>query len=68
MIVLLTMGSIEGAIIYSILRGMCEGCWTVSIDVIWPSWFGRRFLGRIRSLGFAVVAFGAALTSRRPEL
>ncbi len=61
MIVLLTMGSLEGAIIYSALRGMCEGCWTVSIDVVWPTWFGRRYLGRIRSLGFAVGVFGAAL-------
>ncbi|HEV2527201.1 MAG TPA: MFS transporter [Thermomicrobiales bacterium] len=61
MVVLLTIGSIEGAIIYSALRGMCEGCWTVSIDVVWPSWFGRRHLGRIRSLGFAVGVVGAAL-------
>ena len=61
MVVLLTIESIEGAIVYSVLRGMCEGCWTVSIDVVWPTWFGRRYLGRIRSLGFAVGVFGAAL-------
>jgi MFS family permease len=61
MVVLLLFPTIEGAIIYSALRGMCEGCWTVSIDVVWPAWFGRRFLGRLRSLGFAVGIFGAAL-------
>ena len=34
---------------------------SVAADVAWPVYFGRRHLGSIRSVGFAVGVFGAAL-------
>lgn len=42
-------------------RGLSAGLWTVSVDVAWPAYFGRRYLGTIRGFGFATGVAGAAL-------
>jgi MFS family permease len=49
------------ALVYSAWRGASSGLWMVAADVAWPAYFGRRHLGSIRSVGFAVGTVGASL-------
>jgi len=42
-------------------RGASSGLWMVAADVAWPSYFGRKHLGSIRGVGFAVGVIGAAI-------
>lgn len=46
---------------YSAWRGASSGLWMVAADVAWPSYFGRKHLGSIRGVGFAVGVVGAAI-------
>lgn len=58
---LLSAGSPALALLYSAWRGASSGLWMVAADVAWPAYFGRRHLGSIRGVGFAVGVAGAAL-------
>jgi len=49
------------ALCYSAWRGASSGFWVVAADVAWPQYFGRRHLGSIRGVGFAVGVVGAAI-------
>lgn len=46
---------------YAALRGASSGMWMVSADVAWPLYYGRKHLGSIRGVGFALGVVGAAL-------
>jgi len=48
-------------LMYSAWRGASSGLWMVAADVAWPSYFGRKYLGSIRGVGFAVGVVGAAI-------
>ncbi len=61
MLVLLAADTASLTLIYSVWRGASSGLWTVAADVAWPAYFGRRHLGSIRSVGFAVGVVGAAI-------
>ena len=58
---LASAGNAALALLYSAWRGASSGLWMVAADVAWPAYFGRRHLGSIRSVGFAVGVAGAAL-------
>ena len=49
------------ALVYAAMRGASSGFWMVAADAAWPTYFGRRYLGSIRGIGFAVGVVGAAL-------
>lgn len=49
------------AILFGILRGVTTGAWILAAEVTWPAYFGRRHLGSIVGLGFAVSFVGAAI-------
>jgi MFS family permease len=61
MVVLLLAESPALALTYSALRGASGGLWMISADVVWPAYFGRRHLGSIRGITFAVGSVGAAI-------
>lgn len=61
MLALLAADSPALALFYSAWRGASSGLWMVAAAVAWPAYFGRRHLGSIRSVGFAVGVVGAAL-------
>lgn len=61
LITLLLVDSVGLAILYAALRGASMGLWTVAADVTWPAYFGRRYLGSIRGMTFAVGVVGAAI-------
>lgn len=61
MVVLLAADAPAIALLYAACRGVSSGLWMVAADVAWPAYFGRRHLGSIRGIGFAVGIAGAAL-------
>lgn len=61
MVFLLIARSSALVLCYSACRGASSGLWMVAADVAWPSYFGRRHLGSIRGVGFAVGVVGAAI-------
>lgn len=61
MLFLLVAQSPALVLCYSAWRGASSGLWMVAADVAWPSYFGRKHLGSIRGVGFAVGVVGAAI-------
>ncbi len=61
LLVLLLWHARSGAVLYAALRGAAVGFWLVSVDVAWPTWFGRKHVGAIRGAGTALSFAGAAL-------
>lgn len=61
MLFLLVAQSPALVLCYSAWRGASSGLWMVAVDVAWPSYFGRKHLGSIRGVGFAVGVVGAAI-------
>lgn len=49
------------ALTYSAIRGASSGLWSVTADVAWVAYFGRRHLGSIRGVTFAAGIAGAAI-------
>lgn len=61
MVFLIAADSAVLALAYAGWRGASGGLWMVAADAAWPAYFGRRHLGSIRGIGFAVGVVGAAL-------
>lgn len=61
MLFLLVAQSPALVLCYSAWRGASSGLWMVAADVAWPTYFGRKHLGSIRGVGFAVGVVGAAI-------
>ena len=53
--------SAETAILFGALRGLTSGIWILASEVAWPIYFGRRHLGSIVGMSFAVSFVGAAI-------
>ncbi len=49
------------ALLFGVLRGLTTGTWILATEVAWPAYFGRRHLGSIAGLSFAVSFVGAAI-------
>jgi sugar phosphate permease len=58
-ILLLTKG-LPGAIVLTILLGSAMGLQTVWGGLVWPNYFGTRYLGSIRSLAMSATVLGSA--------
>ncbi|PKR77018.1 MFS transporter [Halalkalibacillus sediminis] len=50
-----------GAIIYGVLWGVAHGFERITLNIIWPNYFGRRHLGSIKSIAQSVMVVGSAL-------
>jgi len=61
MVWLTTVESAGDVFIYGVLRGLTTGTWILAAEVSWPTYFGRRHLGSIVGLSFAVGFIGAAV-------
>ncbi|MEJ7838848.1 MAG: MFS transporter [Thermomicrobiales bacterium] len=61
MVFLLFANATAGVLVYAAFRGASSGLWMVAAEVAWPRYFGRKYLGSIRGVGFAVGVVGAAL-------
>lgn len=61
LVLLVSVTTVEQAVLYGILRGLTLGFWAVAIDATWPAYFGRRYLGGIRGMTFGAEIVGAAI-------
>jgi MFS family permease len=61
MVWLTVVDSAETAMLFGALRGLTSGIWILASEVAWPLYFGRRHLGSIAGMSFAVSFAGAAV-------
>lgn len=61
LVALLFSGNALMAVFYAMLRGASNGATSISIDVAWPTYYGRRYLGSIRGFAMAATLFGSAI-------
>ncbi len=61
MVTLVVAETAPMVMLYAALRGASSGMWMVGADTAWPNYFGRKHLGNIRGVGFAVGIAGAAI-------
>lgn len=61
MLVIIYSKSSTGLIIYGVLNAVFVALDSVSTEVLWPNYFGRKYLGSIRSLTMTSVVIGSAL-------
>ncbi|NCA99056.1 MAG: MFS transporter [Clostridia bacterium] len=58
--VLLLTDGLPGALVFTILLGSAMGLQTVWGGLVWPNYFGTRYLGSIRSLAMSATVLGSA--------
>jgi MFS family permease len=59
-VVLIWAAGPVAAVCFAALRGVASGLWNVAADVVWPTYFGRRNIGSIRSITMVGTVVGAA--------
>lgn len=60
LLLLLNIRSLPMAIVYGVLWGMLSGFYAINNGVIWPNYFGRRYLGSIRGIAMTAMVIGSA--------
>ncbi|WP_188207804.1 MFS transporter [Alkalibacillus aidingensis] len=53
--------SAVGFIIYGVIWGMAHGFERITLNIVWPNYFGRQHLGSIKSIAQSVMVIGSAL-------
>ncbi len=59
-VVLVIAAGPAAAIAFAALRGVASGLWNVAADVVWPTYFGKKHIGAIRSITMVGTVIGAA--------
>ncbi|WP_158701727.1 hypothetical protein [Lentibacillus sp. Marseille-P4043] len=60
LLLLLVTTSLPIAILFGILWGMANGFERIGMNVIWPDYFGRRYIGSINGVGMTIIVLGSA--------
>ncbi|MYL36127.1 MFS transporter [Pontibacillus yanchengensis] len=60
LLVLLQVGSWTGAVIYGVMWGLVNGFERIVLNIVWPNYFGREYLGSIKGLAQTVMVVGSA--------
>lgn len=60
MTLLLFTNNIGWALAFGILRGITEGFERVSLNIVWPNYFGREHLGSIKGVAMTATVIGSA--------
>jgi MFS family permease len=60
LILLIFTKSVLLAILFGILWGMVGGVERIALNVIWPNFFGRKYIGSIKGIAMAVMVIGSA--------
>ncbi len=58
---LLQMSSMSLAFAFAVVVGIGEGLGFITVAALWPRYYGRRHLGKIRSLGMAALVIGSSV-------
>ncbi len=59
---LLQMSSMSLALVFAVVVGTGEGLGFITVAALWPRYYGRRHLGKIRSLGMAGLVIGSSVS------
>lgn len=49
------------AIVFGVLWGISGGLERIGLNVIWPNYFGRKYIGSISGVGMTIVVIGSSL-------
>ncbi|WP_307893022.1 MFS transporter [Bacillus swezeyi] len=60
LLLLLATKSIAAAILFGVVWGMANGLERITLNIIWPNYFGRRYIGSINGIAMAVMVVGSA--------
>ncbi|MCH4890034.1 MFS transporter [Acidaminobacter sp. JC074] len=61
LLLFINVASVATAVIFMLLYGLVTNVQTVTISVIWPRYFGRKYLGSIRGAATIFMVIGSAL-------
>lgn len=61
LLMLLVTGSVMMAIAFGTLWGVANGLERIGLNVIWPEYFGRKYIGSINGVGMTMGVLGSAL-------
>ncbi|WP_051189154.1 MFS transporter [Halalkalibacillus halophilus] len=53
--------STAGFIVYGVIWGVAHGFERITLNIVWPNFFGRTNLGSIKSIAQSVMVIGSAL-------
>ncbi|MFN2744997.1 MULTISPECIES: MFS transporter [unclassified Bacillus (in: firmicutes)] len=60
LLLLLGTNSIGAAILFGVVWGVASGLERITLNIIWPNYFGRRYIGSIKGIAMAVTVVGSA--------
>ncbi|MCG8483996.1 MAG: MFS transporter, partial [Clostridia bacterium] len=60
LIILLNATTVLGGMIYAVIQGMGLGLNNVCNGVVWPNYFGTKYLGSIKGLAMTILVIGTA--------
>lgn len=61
LLLLLITNSLLMAIVFGTLWGIANGLERIGMNVIWPDFFGRKYVGSINGVGMTMVVIGSSL-------
>ncbi|MDP7398544.1 MAG: MFS transporter [Lentisphaeria bacterium] len=59
---LLQMSSMSFAVAFAVAAGAGGGLGAITVAAVWPRYYGRRHLGKIRSFGIAAMVIGSSVS------
>lgn len=59
-LLLLVSTSIAIAILFGVMWGIANGLERISLKIIWPNYFGRKYIGSINGIGTTMIVLGSA--------
>jgi MFS family permease len=57
---LLLINSIWAAILFGVLWGVASGLERITLNIIWPNYFGRKYLGSIKGVAVTVMVIASS--------
>ena len=60
LVLLLFIHSAAMAIVFGVIWGMVNGMERITLNVVWPDYFGRRYLGSIKGFATTFIVIGSA--------
>src|SRR5699024_4275363 len=61
LLMLLITNSFLMAVLFGIVWGIANGLERIGMNVIWPDYFGRKYVGSINGVGMTMVVLGSSL-------
>ncbi len=60
LVVLIRMSNISEAILFGVIWGAINGFERITLNIVWPNYFGRKHLGSIKGIAMTTMVIGSA--------